>query len=418
MRCSVQDIFREHFDSYAQVRNLHPRELRAAWCIRHCYGPELGGHVLACPEGHFVTVQYHACRHRTCPRCAQGPRQQWLAAQLPKLLPCAHFHVIFTLPHEFLALWQFNRVPMAQLLFDCARDSLLELCADPKFLGAMPGLLMALHTWGRTLSHHPHVHCLVSAGGLAPDNQWQATGENFFLPLKPLQALFRGKFLCALKHALRARSLQLPDLLPTDHWLTVITNQWRSHWNIEISKPYAHGNGVALYLARYVKGGPLANDHRLNLTDNIISFDYRDHRDGKLKTSHLTINEFISRLLWHAPPKGLRTVRSAGLYATAHRRQHQRCQQLLKPFVPPSPERPLASHTLTANRPPVLCPQCSKPLTLLSSTPSSHHSGDISLANSPPTPPPGPTGRCNGQTPAFHHLAARPPPVRRGSPLN
>jgi len=88
MRCSVQDIFREHFDSYAQVRNLHPRELRAAWCIRHCYGPELGGHVLACPEGHFVTVQYHACRHRTCPRCAQGPRQQWLAAQLPKLLPC------------------------------------------------------------------------------------------------------------------------------------------------------------------------------------------------------------------------------------------------------------------------------------------------------------------------------------------
>lgn len=366
MRCTVQDIFRDHFDAYAQGRSLHPRELRAAWCIGHCYGPALGGHVLACPDGHFATLQYHACRHRSCPRCAQRPRQQWLAAQLPKLLPCPHFHVVFTLPHVFLALWAFNRVTLAQLLFDSARDSLLELCANPEHLAAVPGLLMALHTWGRTLSHHPHVHCLVTAGGLASDGQWHATADNFFLPLKPLQMLFRGKFLGTLKTALRARWLHLPDLLSTDHWLTLIDAQGRTHWNIEISKPYAHGNGVALYLARYVKGGPLANDHRLSLTDNIISFDYRDHHDGKLKTQRLSVTEFISRMLWHAPPKGLRTVRSAGLYASSHRWQHQRCKDLLKPFTPPVPEQALAAHRLLTPPAPPVCPLCSKPLAPLS----------------------------------------------------
>ena len=121
MRCSMQEIFREHFGSFAATRALHPRELRAAWCISHCYTAALGGHLLECPDGHHSFIQYHACRHRSCPRCADAPRQRWLASALDLLLPCPHCHVVFTLPHALIPLWEFNRAWFNQLLFDCVR---------------------------------------------------------------------------------------------------------------------------------------------------------------------------------------------------------------------------------------------------------------------------------------------------------
>ena len=323
MRATLQDVFRQHFGRYANSHALHPREHRAAYCISQCFQPALGMHVLSCPQGHFNATQYHACRHRSCPRCAERPRQQWLSTQLSKLLPCAHFHVIFTLPHAFLGLWRFNRAAMAQMLFDSARSSLLDLCADERHLGAMPGVLMALHTWGRNLSQHPHLHCLVSAGGLDASDHWRACKPNFLLPLEPLMRLFRGRLLSTLQRALRDKRLVLPPQQPLAHWQTLISQQWRAHWNIQINEPYVHGRGVALYLARYVKGGPLGSDRRLHMSDRTVAFAYFDHRDAKRKNLTLETGEFISRVLWHAPPKGLHTVRHAGLYATAHHRQHQ-----------------------------------------------------------------------------------------------
>ena len=151
MRCTLQDIFVQHFPAYAATRTLHRRQQRAAQCISQCYTPALGSHVLRCPAGHYERLQPHACRHRSCPRCVEPARSRWIDSQMLRLLPCAHFHTVFTVPHELLALWAFNRSVMTQLLFDCARSSLLDLMADPLRMGVLPGLLMSLHTWGRNL---------------------------------------------------------------------------------------------------------------------------------------------------------------------------------------------------------------------------------------------------------------------------
>lgn len=398
MNCSLQEIFDRHFESYAQGRTLHPRESRAAWCIRYCHRPEMGSHVLACPEGHYSQVQYHACRHRSCPRCAVQARQQWLASQLPRLLPCPHFHVVFTLPHALIALWQFNRAWFNQLLFDAARQSLLALCADPRHLGATPGLLMALHTWGRTLSRHPHVHCLVSAGGLDAQQQWRATRPGFLVPLLALQHLFRGKLLSNIQQALRLQHLQLPPSLNAAHWHSLIRQLWRSHWNVQISEPYEHGRGVALYLARYVKGGPLGSRSTLDLAGSTVRLPYVDHRDGQHKTLALHVPEFISRVLCHAPPRGQHTVRQAGLYATSLRAQHARCRALLTPAAPPLPLSPLACHDLQTFTAAPACPVCRLPLSRQFVAPIAHQTGEVSIPRLPPPAWLCPTFRSNGRS--------------------
>jgi hypothetical protein len=416
MDVSLQQVFVEHFEAYACSRRLHPREQRAAWCISQCHRPALGAHVLECPAGHGSVLQSHACRHRSCPRCAEPARQQWLQRELQRLLPCEHFHVVFTLPHEFLALWQLNRTWFTQTLFDCARSSLLTLCAEPRLLGAMPGLLMALHTWGRNLSRHPHLHCLLSAGGLDPQGQWRSTRPGWALPLKPLQQLFRGKLLSSLKHALLAQRLRLPPQQASPAiWHQAIARQWRKHWNIQINPAYPHGRGVALYLARYVCGGPLGGNRRLHSSPAGIGFAFLDHRDGKRKHICLSPVEFIARILWHAPPKGQHTVRRAGLYASAHLSHHHTAQALLRP-ASPQPLRPVsATHAAfvlppssPCPRPPPACAVCSSPLTrrLLPPQAIAHHFGENSISRLATLVQPGPTSRSSGRPRASPEPAA------------
>lgn len=391
MRCTMQDIFRAHYEEYAASNRLHSRQTRAAQSISNCYSAELGAHVLACPQGHYEQVQYHACRHRSCPRCAQQGVHDWVEAQLAQLLPSAHYHVIFTLPHELLKLWEFNRERMTQLLFDCVRRTLLELLDNPRHLGAMPGLLMSLHTWGRNLSQHPHVHCLLSAGGVDAQGQWRDCKSGYLLPLKPLQALYRGKLLGGLGQMLSQRELTLPPLLREPHWRQAIRALYRAHWNIQICPPYAQGRGVALYLSRYVKGGPLPKDRPLNMQeDGTVRFSYTDHRDGRVKTLCLSALEFIERILWHAPPRGQHTVRRAGLYASAHREHHEVAMQRLASrgaadrtvvAAPAQPEDPCPRAS-----PPPNCPHCQGPLLRLPWPPIKHQFGENSLIQ--PMPPP------------------------------
>ena len=420
MRSSLQSIFRQHFPAFSQTRTLHVREWRAASAIINCHSAALGGYVLACPDGHHSETHYYACRHRSCPRCAQGPRQQWVQAELHKLLACAHFHCIFTLPHDFLALWEYNRAWTNKLLFDCARTSLLELCADPRYLGATPGLLMALHTWGRTLSLHPHVHCLISAGGLDATHQWRACKADYLVSVQALSALFRGKCLAHLSHALAHQRLHLPPQQDAQHWRQCIRRQYTKHWNIELSKPYAHGRGVALYLARYVKGGPLGQERTLRVNDHGVHFDYTDHRDGQHKHMTLQTDAFIGRVLWHAPVQGQHLVRHCGLYASAAKAHQRKAVAALQPVSMPQSQEPLACHTASEQSTSVQrCPRCTQALVRTSSVLPAHRFGEISIARLSGTPSRiGPTGRPSGQTPVSDNGVLRRRSLRRCSPLN
>lgn len=361
LRVSEQTLFQQRFQAFAASRSLHPRELRAAQCIRDCGTRAMGAHVMSCPTGHLEQLQFHACRHRCCPRCAGTSRSRWIDAELQRLLPCPHFHVIFTLPHELLPLWASNRQRFLPLFMRCVRESLLELMRSPRILGATPGLLMSLHTWGRTLSHHPHVHCLVSAGGIDSAGSWLACRPNWLLPVKALQHLFRGKLLSALGPLLRS-TWDLPAHPCPASWTPTLRMLWRKHWNIEIRPPYDHGRGVVLYLARYVKGGPVPAHRCLDLHDNSVSMPYLDHRDHTRKSITLSTDEFISRVLWHAPPKGQHTTRHAGLYTSALRKHHHAARE----FLLQQPHAQSWPHTAPSPHPPpqreLLCAHCGLPM--------------------------------------------------------
>jgi len=438
---TLQDVFESSLDEYTRGRDLHPREWRAANCIRYCYTASMGSHTDSCLAGDYSKLQFHACRHRSCPRCADSARVAWIDAELQRLLPCAHFHVVFTWPHSLLALWERNRAWCIKLLFDCARRSLLQLLADPRHLGALPGLLMSLHTWGRTLSHHPHLHCLVTAGGLDAQQRWLSTRPGWLLPLQPLKTLFRGKLLDALWNALEAGRLELPGWTDKQCWQRQIKQLYRKHWNLEIRAPYDSGRGVVLYLARYAKGGPLPASRPLRMHSAHVLFDYADHRDGRTKTLKLQTQEFVSRVLWHAPPRGVHTTRHAGLYSSSHQEQHRLASSALSaaPATPPWP-RPTAS--AAAQQPSRRCPNCRGPLVRvawsarrLMAPASVHRTGEISLSHAlrattgayatgppPPSARRGPTNRSNGHATACRPgLAAEsfahcPPPGQGGMP--
>lgn len=422
MRCTLQDIFVQHYPAYAATRVLHSRQQRAARSISQCYTPALGSHVLRCPEGHYERLQPHACRHRSCPRCVEPARSRWIDSQMLRLLPCAHFHTVFTIPHELLALWAFNRSQLTQLLFDCARSSLLELMGDPRRLGVLPGLLMSLHTWGRNLSHHPHLHCLVTAGGLDEHGQWKSSRTHVPISAMPLKRLFRGKFLGLLGQALTHHRLALPEQMDTAYWRSVIRMLYRKDFNVQVGDVYEHGLGVALYLARYVKGGPLPKDRPLFLDESTVRFEYTDHRDHRTKWMALPVHQFIDRILWHAPPRGQHLTRHAGLYSTPHMGHHGLAlDQLLR-----QPEPALRRRHVALNQPPPVppeaprCPACR--LTLLRTIlPSVHHGGESSLSR----PLHQPTDRSNTPRapPAMPNWAFKPtlhgrPPGPRGTQLH
>lgn len=326
---TLQRIFQESFAAYAQEHRLPLKQLRAAEAIVRCRTPEQGGHVQVCPDGHEERIQYHSCRHRSCPQCNALPKAQWTQKQMQRLLATDHFHAIFTVPHELLPLWRYNTAWFVQVLFDTVRHTVMTLARDPRHLGALPGLLLSLHTWGRNLSLHPHIHALITGGGLAADGAWRSTRHGYLFPARVVRALYRGKLLGALWDALRAGQLTLPPDTPLAMWIRTFKALGRKKWNVCLQPPYAHGEGVMKYLARYVKGGPLANPRLREAGDDHIAFHYTDHRDGRDKTLRLRRAHFIDRLLDHVFEPGQHAIRHAGLYAHPAHEQRARCRELL-----------------------------------------------------------------------------------------
>ena len=324
MERTLRGIFQTHFESYAKRHRLPAYVHRAAYWISHCRTAELGGHVRRCPEGHVERAFYNSCHQRGCPQCQALATEQWLERQRARLIACAHHHLIFTIPHELNALWCWNRAAMANLLFATVRAVLFELLEDPRYLGATPAFIAALHTWGRSLSLHPHVHVLAADGGLREDGTWVKPRRSHFLPARVVMLLFRGKLLAALRQALDRAELRVPADSSRERLRSLLNRLGRKKWNVRICARYAHGAGVAAYLARYLKGGPLKNTQIIEASEWRVAFRYRPHRDeddagadGVLMT--LTPEAFFARYLTHIPVPRLQAVRSYGLYGQRQR---------------------------------------------------------------------------------------------------
>jgi hypothetical protein len=334
---TLKEIFEEGFVDYASEHHLPYRSYQAANAIMNCRTAAMGGHVQQCENGHVVGVHYNSCRHRSCPQCNERSKSQWAEAQAARLLDCDHYHVVFTLPHELLQWWSYNRGEMADLLFSAANGALMSLLKDPRHLGAKPGIVASLHTWGRTLSRHPHVHCLVSGGGISAEGRWEEGHGSYLVPVKALKLVYRGKLLSGLQHLLEAGELRLPEGVSLQAALALLRRTARKSWNVRVQERYAHGQGVLRYLARYVRGGPISNRRLVEAPQGEVCFRYQDHRDGKPKLMQLSREEFIDRVLWHVPESGRHTTRHYGLYAHKAGEERALCRAALG--QPPEPER-------------------------------------------------------------------------------
>ena len=326
---TLQGIIAIHYARYSATRRLRADVQRAAYCIRDCQTSALGAHVECCECGQISRIRYNSCRHRSCPQCQGGRRAQWLQQLSSQLLPCDHVHVIFTIPGPLNKLWQFNRALFSDLLMRAARESLDELLTNPKYLGAKPGIISALHTWGRNLSVHPHVHCLVTAGGIDAEGRFVPLEGKTLLPARVLMAVFRGKFRHALKAAIHRGRLIIPKAMTVACVQSLLNRLGRLAWNVRIQQRYPHGVSVAGYLARYMTGGPISNRRIHSATQTEVTFWYRDHRDGAKKLMRLTPDEFLSRWFEHIPPRGLRMIRRSGLYANSCAKKRAEIQRQL-----------------------------------------------------------------------------------------
>lgn len=323
----LQNIFRAYSDKLG-AHKLPVYQRKAIDAITSCRSGELGTSYYQCPEGHKVQEVHHSCRHRSCYVCSRRSQHDWVEAQKRRLLHCPHFHLVFTLPSEYRVMWQYNTAWFTHALFSTVQETLLTLMADERHHGITPGLLLTLHTWGRQLNLHPHIHCLVTAGGLDGTGCWKPTGD-YLLPIKVLKSLYRGKLQARIRDAFEAGDLRLPPDTDRQDFLRLYRQSYAKAWSVRVEEQYHHGKGVVLYLSRYMKGGPL-NPAQIRRCDaEGVGFIYKDHRDQRRKLKTLTPLDFLRRLLLHVPPKGVHTVRHYGLYAAACRDRRNHCREQL-----------------------------------------------------------------------------------------
>lgn len=319
-------MFRHHGDSYRATHPIDRSAARVMGALLACRTAALGGHVERCDDCAHTRIAYNSCRDRHCPKCQGATARDWLAERAADLLPVEYFHVVFTLPSPVAAIAKQNKAVVYGVLFEAASETLKTIAADPKHLGAETAATMVLHTWGQTLTYHPHVHVIVPGGGLSPDGKtWIACRPGFFLPIRVLQRLYRRLFLQKLTAAHTAGRLKFFDALASlgdaRAFAQHLAPVRRTDWIVYAKKPFAGPEQVLRYLARYTHRIAISNRRLLAVDDKRVTFTWKDYRDGgRQKRMTLSPHEFIRRFLLHVLPEGFQRIRHYGFLANGHRK--------------------------------------------------------------------------------------------------
>jgi len=369
----VADVIRQYgeafLDQYGGVLSVTQR--KALRDLAACRTAELGGHVEHCLDCGHDRIAYNSCRNRHCPKCQALARAHWLDQQAQHLLPVAYHHVVFTLPAELGDLALANPTVVYDLLMRSAAATLRDVAANPKRLGATVGVLMVLHTWGQNLHHHPHVHCVVTGGGLSCDSagkldaapRWVACRPGFFLPVRVLSRVFRGKFLAGLRSALHEGTLVLPGRLAAlsetsgrAGWCAAL---YAKDWVVYAKRPFGGPAQVLKYLARYTHRVAISNSRLLELCAGRVTFRYKDYADAhKQKTMTLGADEFLRRFVQHVLPRSFVKIRHYGLLANVQREVRLAlCRRLLL-VAQVAAAVPSADAMEIQPAQPRCCPQC------------------------------------------------------------
>jgi len=368
----VADIVRAQGNRFIEkhCRWIHWAQRKVLRAIAQCRTAALGGHRDQCPRCGYHTISFNSCRDRHCPKCQSGARDKWIAARQNELLAVAYVHVVFTLPHQLSPLALQNKQVIYDLLFRASAETLLEVAADPKHLGAHIGFLSVLHTWGQNLRAHPHVHCLIPAGGLSPDHsRWIHPHYPFFLPVHVLGSVFRGKFVDALKRQFQIGHLTLAgSLQPLQNekaFRSFLRPLFRQRWVVYAKPPFGGPHHVLGYLARYTHRVAITNHRLVAFQNDQVTFRWKDYAHGnKKRKMTLSAEEFLRRFLLHVLPRGFVRIRFFGFMANRSRATLlPRCQRLL--LDNPRPHAHAVIPFSAAQPACFRCPKCATPMLLV-----------------------------------------------------
>jgi hypothetical protein len=326
-RPTVAGVIRSVLDQFLDGDDpgLMPQQRRTLNDLAACRTAALGGHVLECPECGHQQIAYNSCGNRHCPTCQATASARWLEARAAELLPVPYFHLVFTLPDALDPIALANPRVVYDLLLRCAAETVLEVAANPEHLGARTGVLAVLHTWGQALQFHPHAHCVVPGGGLSEDRaRWVGSRPNYFLPVRVLSRVFRGKFLAGLRGAYTSGRLRLAgrcgaEVAPGE-FERLVSTAIRTDWVVYAKRPFGGPEVVLKYLARYTHRVAIGDRRLLDFEDGIVRFRYRDYAHGNRKrVMELSAREFVRRFLLHVLPAGLVRIRHYGILSNRRR---------------------------------------------------------------------------------------------------
>ena len=329
----VADVLRAGLAKHELRHPLSEVQRKACNAILNCRTAALGGHLEACTGCGTLSVSYNSCRHRACPKCQWPAQVKWVQERMGELLNTTYFHIVFTVPHTLNPLFLSNDAALYNLLMRCAWETLDHLARQPQWLGAQTGTLAVLHTWGQKIDFHPHVHCVVPGGGVLPDGSWKPAKRGFFIPVRVMSALFRGKFLAALKQMRQAGGLEYHGsaaaLADDGAFKSLMGGLYKTGWVVYAKAPMGGPAQVLKYLGRYTHRIAISNRRILSIADGRVTFKYKDrqHNDQE-KVLTLDAEEFVRRFLLHVLPAGFHKIRHYGLLAARNRRTKLLAAQL------------------------------------------------------------------------------------------
>ena len=324
---TIADVLREGLPDYLQQYGNPPKDhYKVLNALFDCRTEALGSHLYRCDECGKELLMHHSCRNRHCPTCQKINQAVWVQERLQDLLPVQYFHTVFTLPEQLNCFFIRNRAACYKLLFDSSSQTLLQLAADPKWLGASIGIIAVLHTWGQRLDAHPHLHCIVPGGGIDADGKrWKYTPQDFFIPFRVLSQVFRGKFMQAFKDAIATKKILFHGTLSIyqeqPHLLQKLINDlYNKDWVVYAKESLANPNAVIKYLGQYTHRTAISNSRLQMMNDGKVTFAYKDYAaEGKTKSMTLSACEFVRRFLLHVLPSGFVRIRHYGLLANRNR---------------------------------------------------------------------------------------------------
>lgn len=333
---TVQDVFRRFYPKYLEENRPSYDQAKVAMCIMNCKTGAFGANISICEDCGHIQVHYNSCRNRCCPMCQALPKEKWMDARREDVLEAPYFHVVFTVPEELNPVIYSNQKILYDALYQCVSETILELTESKKHLGAKPGFICILHTWGSQMNFHPHIHVILLGGGLTPQNQWCDKGDNFFLPIKVLSRLFRGKYLATLKTLWKGKQLQFhgssKTYEDTSAFQSLLDTCYGKEWIPHCKKTFNGANSVIQYLGKYTHRIAISNHRIIRMDDDSVTFFVKDYRqEGKWKELTISGVEFVRRFLLHVLPHRFVRIRHYGLLCNRSKQKKLAvCRRILK----------------------------------------------------------------------------------------